>query len=280
MTPAPLFSAPTAQSLGDEHPEWSGWLALLRAVDEEARLPAWKEAVPRLDASRVPRLAGATLEIDRTTAERWVRRLFSVNDGLGEAASHVDALALMQAALELDEASLSTLAGAAGAPAQAFGAVASLAALPWLQACARRLTPSAEADGGWCPLCGAWAALAEARGLDRERRLRCLRCGGDWRTEWLSCPFCRNDDYRRLASLVAEGTGETRKVDACAECGGYVKTVTTLSAADAPSLRLLDLATVDLDVAAIERGFARPDGLGHRLGVRVIERPARRFWRR
>jgi FdhE protein len=282
VTPASLVSAPTAESLAAEHPEWSGWLALLRAVDEEAATPAWQEAVSRLDASRVPRLLEASMEIERAPAERWVRRLFSVNDvaGLGEAATRIDAFALIRAALEMDDSSLSALARDAHAPLEAFGAVAPLAALPWLTACGRRLAAGAEAPGGWCPVCGAWAGLAEARGLERERRLRCIRCGADWRTQWLACPFCGNDDHRRLPSLVADSTGETRKVDACAACRGYVKTVTTLAAADTSGLRLLDLATVDLDVAALERSFERPRGLGHPLRVRVAERPVRRFWRR
>jgi FdhE protein len=70
-------------------------------------------------------------------------------------------------------------------------------------------------------------------------------------------------------------------VDACRECSAYVKTITTLAAADAATLRLLDLATVDLDVAALDRGFTRPAGLGQPLAVAVAERRvARRFWHR
>jgi FdhE protein len=70
-------------------------------------------------------------------------------------------------------------------------------------------------------------------------------------------------------------------VEACRECSAYVKTVTTLSAADPATLRLLDLATVDLDLAALERGFTRPAGLGQPLGVTVVERRvSHRFWRR
>jgi FdhE protein len=129
-------------------------------------------------------------------------------------------------------------------------------------------------------VCAAWPILAEVRGLEGERRLRCARCAGDWRTQWLACPYCGTDDHTRLASLVVEATADRRKIEACRECSGYVKTLTTLAAADAAALRLLDLSTVDLDVAALERGFTRPSGLGHALGVTVIERPARRFWRR
>lgn len=280
---ASVFAAPTADGLAREHPEWRGWLAVLEATADEAGVRAWNDAVPDQPGDTSARLAGATLAIERGIASRWVERLFKASDvdPLRDAGRRSDALGVIEAAVDLDAARLAGLAIAAGAPPDAFSAVAPLAAVPWLQACGRRWSTATASDGGFCAVCGAWAALAEARGLEGERRLRCTRCGFDWRTPWLACPFCGNDDHTRLASLVAERTGETRKVDACRRCTAYVKTVTTLSAADAPSLRLLDLATVDLDVAALGRGFTRPPALGHPLGVRVVERPAaRRFWRR
>jgi FdhE protein len=277
-----LFAA-TPQRLAHEHPEWRPWLALLEVTADEATGRAWDDAVPPAVAASAPALAGATLTIDRAVAERWVRRLLAATDlqALREARSRCDALAVIEAAINLDVARFEDLARAAGAPSAAFGAVAPLLAVPWLQACRRRHTPAADIHSPWCTVCGAWPALAEARGLERERRLRCTRCGGDWRTQWLMCAFCGNRDHTSLASLVGERAGESRKVDACQDCTAYVKTVTTLSAADACGLRLLDLATVDLDVAALDRGFTRPSGLGHSLQVTVVERPAaRRFWRR
>lgn len=280
---ASSLAAPTAQGLAEAHPEWREWLTLLEVTAEEATAAVWADAVPAEASSEAPILAGATLAIERSVAERWLRRLFGASDiaPLRDGAARSDAPAVLAAAIELDTARLAALAQAADAPVDAFLAVAPLAAVPWLDACGRRWASRAEGRGASCPVCGAWATLAEARGLERARRLRCARCGGDWRTEWLTCPYCGTDDHARLTSLVAEATGETRKVEACRACTAYVKTVTTLAAADAGSLRLLDLATVDLDVAALERGFTRPAGLGRPLGVTVIERPgARRFWRR
>jgi FdhE protein len=279
---ATLIAAPTAASLAREHPEWSGWLAVLDVTAHEAANRAWEDVAVRDTRGAGAMLAGVTLRVDRGLAEGWVRRLFSAAgaDGLREGGARSDALAVLEAAVNLDASRFEHLALAAGAPVEPFSAVAPLAAMPLLEAYARRQT-AGNASGAFCAVCGAWPALAEARGLEGERRLRCARCGGDWRTQWLSCSFCGNDDHTRLTSLVAEHTGERRKVDACRDCTGYVKTVTTLSAADAPTLRLLDLATVDLDVAALERGFTRPAGLGHALNVTVAERPTmRRFWRR
>ena len=277
-----LFAPPTREGLAEHHPEWRPWLALLDVVSSEASVTAWTEAVPDDRAASTPVLAGCVLPMKGAVVERCIRRLFAASGvaALQTAADRIDALAVLEAAVNLDTPRLTALAEEAAAPSDAFAAVATLVALPWLEACGRRLPRAVSAESGWCPVCGAWPILAEARGLEGERRLRCARCGGDWRTQWLTCPYCGTDDHTRLTSLVAEGTGQSRKIEACRDCTGYVKTVTTLTAADAAALRLLDLSTVDLDVAALERGYMRPGGLGHPLGVRVIERPARRFWRR
>ncbi|HEX3179289.1 MAG TPA: formate dehydrogenase accessory protein FdhE [Methylomirabilota bacterium] len=283
MTTGAAFAAPTAERLAAEHPEWRGWLGLLDVVAAAARDRVWRDAMPDRIDGRAPALAGATLRVERDAVQRLIEALFTASGvaGLQRAATRTNALELLSASIDLDAARFSSLAEAAGAPASAFAAVAPLVAVPWLQACGeRRRNAAAAADTAWCPVCGAWAALAEARGLERERRLRCTRCGADWRTSWLACPFCENDDHTQLASLVAPEVGDVRKVDACNVCRGYVKTVTTLAAADAGSVRLLDLATVDLDVAAVERGYGRPPGLGHVLDVSVVERRGgRRFWR-
>ncbi len=278
---AALFAPPTRDALAQQHPEWRQWLALLDVVRDEASRPAWADAVPTKPRVTAPVLEGAALAVERTLVDRFVRRLFAASDvaALRDAADRTDALRLLEAAVNVDVARLDALAEEIGAPPPAVAAVAPLVAMPWLEA-SGRFKNETPVEAGWCPVCAAWPILAEVRGLEGERRLRCARCGGDWRTQWLACPYCGTDDHTRLASLVADATGERRKIEACRDCSGYVKTLTTLAAADAATLRLLDLSTVDLDLAALERGFARPSGLGRPLDVTVIERPPRRFWRR
>jgi len=277
-----LFAPPTRDALAEQHPEWRQWLALLDVVADEASRPAWAEAVPSTPSVTAPVLEGTALAVERSLVDRFVRRLFAASEApaLRDAVARTDPLVVLEAAVNVDTTRLDALAVDIGAPPSAVAAVAPLVAMPWLGACGRRLGSATPVDAGWCPVCGAWPILAEVRGLEGERRLRCARCGGDWRTQWLACPYCGTDDHTRLASLVAEATGDRRKIEACRDCSGYVKTLTTLAAADAATLRLLDLSTVDLDVAALERGFTRRSGLGHPLGVTVIERPPRRFWRR
>jgi hypothetical protein len=42
-----------------------------------------------------------------------------------------------------------------------------------------------------------------------------------------------------------------------------------------------DLASVDLDVAALEQGYRRPQGPGYSLDVTLVDKPAAKFsfWR-
>jgi FdhE protein len=186
----------------------------------------------------------------------------------------LDGLAVLEAAIAADRERLDAIAGTAGADREAFAAVAAVAAMPLLQACARRWSSHVTAswDHGYCPICGAWPALAEARGLERERRLRCTRCGGDWRTEWLRCPYCGNRDHLTLGALVPEGSVETRKTETCAVCRRYVKTVTTLMPTPAAEVAIQDLATVDLDVGALAHGYQTAQGLGYAVSSRVTAR--------
>jgi FdhE protein len=166
-----------------------------------------------------------------------------------------------------------------------------LVAMPLLQACGRRLNGQIPAawSAGYCGVCGAWPALAEERGLERQKRLRCGRCGGDWRTEWQQCPFCGVSDHRRLGALVSDSHGEARKAETCEGCRGYVKTLATLQPWPAETVAIEDVATVDLDVAALARGYSRPERPGYVLGARVVAGPdretlltagRRRFFRR
>ena len=291
---ATTLSAPTAEALAREHPEFRGWLGLLAAVRDEAAAPAWVEAVPDPlpdTAIGAPLLAGAALTIEPGVAAAWLRRLFDAAAAaapvLAGAADRFDVLAAMQAAVSLDVARMDAVADAADLPRPPVAAVLPLAAYPWLQQCAALVGGhvAAEHTAAWCPICAAWATLAEARGLEGARRLRCGRCGGDWRAQWLRCPFCGTDEHARLRGLVGAEPGESRRADGCAVCGAWVKTIATLGPSDVDALRLLDLATVDFDVAALERGWKRPAGLGAPLGVRVVARDPtsatrrrRRWW--
>lgn len=278
---------PTLDALAREHPEWRPWLAPLAQALRALEDPTWAAAVPDEPAAGgdgVPLLDGARLEVDSRAARRHVSAVLGAAAEGGDArferaarARDLDPLALLAAAANGAPVHVAMQARALGLDETALAALAPLLAAPLLHAAAARWRARVPAGWrhGYCPICGAWPVLAEARGLERDRRLRCGRCGGDWWADWVRCPFCDNRDHTRLGALVPGADGDTRRVETCAACGGYLKTVTTLGATRPADLPLLDLATVDLDVAALERGAVRRDGLGHPVAVAVAARPGR-----
>jgi FdhE protein len=268
-------------------PSFQPWLSLVEIAFEAARDPTWEDSAravaPAADGEIA--LAGASIPIDRPAVTALIGRLLAAaaeasedDDGrrrLLEAAraGRVDSERWLAAAIGQDASLLDGLTAEVDMPAAAVMPLADLAALPLLQACGRRFAERAAAwPLGHCPICGAWPTFAEIRGLERARRLRCGRCGADWAWAPLLCPYCGNDDYQTLTSLVPEKGGESRRVDACNVCRGYLKALAQLGAVRPERLPLEDLASVELDLAAIERGYHRPETAPAARGVRIAER--------
>jgi FdhE protein len=268
-------------TLEAEHAEWRPLLSLVEAALGEARRAVWSASVPareHLVATGPPLLSEVVIQIAPGPVRRWVHRAMTITRHGASAASFVDALdagrldplVLFEAAVAGDPDQLSELARLAGDDHGVLGVVAPILAMPMLHACRQawtHLVPAAWAEG-YCPICGSWPPLAEARGLDGQRRLRCGRCGGDWRTEWLRCPFCGERDHEQLGSLVSEEP-DGRAVDVCERCRHYVKIFTVLSPIRPEQVFLHDLATLVLDVIALERGYSRPAAKGQQVEIRA-----------
>lgn len=270
-------------------PGWRLWLSLLEATQREIKAPAWMTAVPRPKPDRpagAPLLAEATVTLTAGLSRRWMRQLLTQAgqhlprrqvQAVAASARGFDPLAMLQAAIGQDEPCLVSLAKEAGIDLAALGALAHLAALPLLQACTRALQhqlPDAW-PYGYCPVCGSWPTLAELRGIERTYRLRCARCGGDWGGSLLHCPYCGQSNHRNLGALVPEDRGERRKVAFCMTCKGYLKVLTTLQGSPGDALVRDDLETVDLDLAALERGYCRPKHPGYILNLDIVVPPGR-----
>jgi FdhE protein len=257
---------------------------MLSAALAEAGEAAWDAAAATTRAAErapdAPLLAGARVPVDAGTAEHWVRRLLRLAGETGPAgvslraaagAASLDALALLEAAITSDRERLAELAQSLMVDADALETAAALAAWPLLQALRRRFGSAVDPSwsAGYCPICGGWPLLAEERGLERTRRLRCGRCGGDWAQPGIRCPSCGGVGHAARAALVAEGEGGARQVEICGACRGYLKSVSTLRARDGAEVVLADLASIELDLAAVERGYARPAPRVMEPGVRV-----------
>jgi len=239
-------------------PTWQPWLDLLEVALEEPAL-AWTSVVDAHAHRPVgaPLLHGAHLKLDVAVADSLLCRLAeSAGVVLGES---IHAQAAIRAAIERDEGALAEMAERSGTTIDAFALLAQVAAMPLLRAAAE-----ARGDGqgvwqrGYCLVCGAWPSLAEIRGIEKERRLRCGACSADWTLPLLHCPFCDELDHEKLGSLHADGEEHLRRVETCESCHGYLKAVTTFDALTTRALMLVDIATIPLDLVAQDRGYARP----------------------
>ena len=273
--------------LNAEHAEWSPLLALIEEALREIEHPAWAQSVPVLERSGPspePLLSGAVINVAPRSIERWIRRVMAIAAAGAREEPFIaavtggrrDTLALFEAAVSQDVDRLDALAQVVRDNRGVLRILAPMIAMPMLHACRRAWAD--RVPTGWayghCPICGGWPSLAEIRGLDGSRHLRCGGCGGDWRTEWLLCPFCGERGHGNLGSLVSPDNLERQKVEVCDGCRGYLKTITTLAPISPAHVVLQDLATLVLDVAALEKEYRRPSAR-RPLAINVVAQPRR-----
>lgn len=289
-----MMTAGTAlKDLKQRRKEWAPWLAVVEEVLRETGAPTWEAAVPAGGDARhttVPLLAGATLSLQASSVRRFLERLIRMASlgGSSKMASlqaaldaDLDVLALFTASLCQDSDRIKEGAALSGADAEALQAVIALLPVPFLHACNRRCATSICESWvqGYCPVCGSWPAFAEVRGIERRRSFRCGRCGAAWHARALYCPYCDMSDHGELVALVPQKGEWNAAIDACNRCRGYVKAFTRLQGCPPETVMLEDLASVELDVAALEHGYTRPPGAGYALDVRVADKaPTRRFF--
>ncbi len=273
---------------------WRPWVKLLDVAVQAAESGAWASTVPQLPAQNsaawppyAPLLEGASIRVDARRARKLVRELIHAadearEDGAGWSTGlrgrRLDAVGLLHAAIVRDHAAVTRIATRAGIDAQALEVIAQLAVMPLLHACAeqwREHIPSAWTHG-YCPVCAAWPTLAELRGLERSRRLRCGRCATDWPLPVLECAYCGETNHDQLGTLTPEGESQTRRVEVCYTCKGYLKAFTTLRPMTLRTIAMTDLGSVDLDLIAQEREYARPSQYAHTLTISVSRASASR----
>jgi FdhE protein len=101
-----------------------------------------------------------------------------------------------------------------------------------------------------------WSALTTVlapKGEGRERRLVCGLCRTQWSHKRVGCPYCRNDDPGKIE--LFEIASETMlRLDTCADCKGYVKTV---KGEAAPAFLAEDWSTAHVDALARAKGYER-----------------------
>jgi FdhE protein len=269
------------------NPEWAPWLRLLRRARDPERAP-WQPDVGLGShrAADTPLLHEAVIALDAVQARGWIAEL------VGAAASESDdptaygdldftagdAMSLLEATIALDGERFDGMASARGADPARLAAVLQLGAAPVLLACRHRVAGELPRSWtrGFCGFCSAWPAFAEMRGLERQRSARCGRCAFEWRFDVLHCPYCGEREHAQHASLIIEGD-ETRRIDTCRTCNGYLKSVATLMAVPDDRVAVRDVETVELDLVAAERGLIRPPERPFPLEVRLAAKGAHKL---
>ncbi len=106
-----------------------------------------------------------------------------------------------------------------------------------------------------CPVCGCLPSVNILEGKEGKRYSVCSWCGFRWRIDRLSCAVCGSNEQQYLEYFYGEGE-EAYRIDVCGKCRHYIKTIDQrdLEPSD-PCLE--DLATLHLDVIAVDRGYAR-----------------------
>ena len=248
------------------NPEWVRWVELIELGVAESRHPVWAECV-HLRRHRLPDepvLHQATVQVP-PRGDEYVARI-ARHVGVVTAANTGE---LVRAGLERDVRMIDLLASQLAISADIVALLGQLSALPVLLNLPPLGSDAARTwQRGYCPQCGAWPSLVEMRGIERERRLRCGCCGGDWMLPVLRCAFCNEMDHHKLGSLLSEEDRHVR-VETCGTCRGYLKSVTTLSAMPFQALAMTDLKTVSFDLAAHDRGFSRPSSVAWQVRVTV-----------
>lgn len=111
-------------------------------------------------------------------------------------------------------------------------------------------------DRGYCPFCGSWPAFIEVHA--GAHTLRCSYCALGWSLHARRCVYCGNDREDFVAG-APDVNQPQRRVELCGRCSGYTKVIEVGDATPFPLLAIEDLATMNLDLGAMNRGYRRPE---------------------
>ena len=227
-------------------------------------------------ARGVPVFAGEPIPLPVNVLRSTLLRLCDAlaGGGAGEAATHIhdaiesgniEAGSLLAASLKRDQAAIRTGAVHRGLSPDLVWLVAELAVSPFVHILQRMVLTAAGESAltaalaawtrGYCPACGSWPALAEVVG--GHRTLRCSFCSSAWELPTYACIYCEEAGPPFVPAAPNEERKD-RRVEVCATCGGYLKTIDLLELSRFPLLSISDIETTDLDVAAMEHGYVRP----------------------
>ena len=222
----------------------------------------------------VPALSGEPIPVPAVTLKPLMANLSDAlaAGGAGEAAEHIGAAivsgdiepaSLLTASLTRDQHAIRTGAVHRGLAPDLLWLIAELAVSPFAYALQRSIFAHeglvdalAQWHHGYCPACGSWPALAEVVG--GHRTMRCSFCATAWELNTYACVYC-GEGGEPFATAAPNEARMDRRLELCRACGSYLKTVDVADLSPFPLLAIADLETMDLDLAAMENNYRRPD---------------------
>ena len=257
-----------------------GLVVDLAETIEHGRLPRLSLPAKYLAAKLargVPALAGEPIPLPVAVLKPVLVRLCEelAAGGAGDAATRIrdsivetrmEAGSLLGASLARDQAAIRTGANHRGLAADLVWLVAELAVSPFVHALQRSLLSAGAEENaltsalrqwthGFCPACGSWPALAEVTASGRA--LRCSFCAFAWELSGYACVYC-GESGRQFVTAAPDEQRKNRRLELCGHCRSYMKTVDVIQLSPFPLIAIADLETMDLDLAAMERGYSRP----------------------
>jgi hypothetical protein len=227
-------------------------------------------------ARGVPALAGEPIPLPVPVLTPVLLQLCDAlaSGGAGDAATHIrqelesgklEASSLLTASLHRDQGALRTGAVHRGLSPDLMWLIAELAVSPFAHALQKMLFGTVAAgelrealdawNHGYCPACGSWPAVGEVAA--GHRTLRCSFCSCAWELNTYACIYCENSG-EGFVTAAPDAERKDRRIEVCSGCGSYLKTIDLPELSPFPLLSISDIETTDLDVAAMEHGYARP----------------------
>ncbi len=215
-----------------------------------------------------PLLHNVSLPIDPVQFRALFQHLAAVayQHERAQCVADLDPLALAHMLLSGDRQALIHQIQASACSPESIITLLRLALLPFLEQVAEQLTPlrtspdvqrRAPWKHGYCPTCGAWPLLATVHGQEQQRYLHCGMCATTWPAERVWCPFCDTRDHTQLGYLQVEDSPQSIAV--CDACHSYLKVHKTLQRLTTPQLLVAEVASIHLDLIALDRGYALPE---------------------
>jgi FdhE protein len=222
----------------------------------------WTRGLPALrnEAIAIPAaLKGILLPLCTALAECGAgESALHIRDAI--AASRIDADSLLSVSLSRNQKAIRTTALHMGFSPDLVWLIGELGSAPLAHhlsssIASHRSTMDHDWDRGYCPFCGSWPTFIEAH--EEAHVLRCSYCALGWSLQSHRCVYCGNagEDFVAAAPDVRQ---PQRRVELCGRCSGYTKVVDVREPTPFPLLAIEDLATMNLDQGAMNRGYRRP----------------------